>query len=268
MTAFLSWRRVYRVKGRRSEAPTEPVSNRTMQKDRAILHAMMALAEQMEYVPANVAAHTEAPKADTRTPVILSQEEYDRLVAECAASPMLALYVTLLGESGIRCESEALWLRWEDVDLDGRFLQVVSGRGGHRVKSGRSRFVPMTPRLLDAFRAHFARFRFAGSPWVFHHITTQRHAVEGSRIGTMRSALRAAAKRAKIVAEFHPHDLRHRRVTTWIAEGRSAVLIKEAMGHSDLRVTMGYTHLAKEHLRALVETPALRPGSIPEVHAR
>jgi integrase len=30
------------------------------------------------------------------------------------------------------------------------------------------------------------------------------------------------------------------------------VLVKEALGHADLRTTMGYTHLAKEHLRALV----------------
>ncbi len=29
--------------------------------------------------------------------------------------------------------------------------------------------------------------------------------------------------------------------------------VKEAMGHADLATTMGYTHLAKEHLRALVE---------------
>lgn len=32
------------------------------------------------------------------------------------------------------------------------------------------------------------------------------------------------------------------------------------MGHSDLRTTMGYTHLVKEHLRALVEAPAQGKG--------
>ncbi len=29
--------------------------------------------------------------------------------------------------------------------------------------------------------------------------------------------------------------------------------VKEPMGHADLATTMGYTHLAKEHLRPLVE---------------
>ena len=27
--------------------------------------------------------------------------------------------------------------------------------------------------------------------------------------------------------------------------------VKEAMGHADLRTTMGYTHRAREHLRSL-----------------
>lgn len=69
----------------------------------------------------------------------------------------------------------------------------------------------------------------------------------------MRHAFTAAPLRAMLPEGLHQHDLRHRRVTTWIAEGRDVVLVKEAMGHADLRTTMGYTHLAKEHLLALVE---------------
>ena len=49
------------------------------------------------------------------------------------------------------------------------------------------------------------------------------------------------------------HDLRHRRVTTCLGEGKSAVLVKEAVGHADLGTTMEYTHLAREHVRGLVE---------------
>ncbi len=48
---------------------------------------------------------------------------------------------------------------------------------------------------------------------------------------------------------------RHRRVTTWLAEGKNPVHVKEALGHADLATTMGYTHLAKEHLRGLVDEP-------------
>jgi hypothetical protein len=36
-------------------------------------------------------------------------------------------------------------------------------------------------------------------------------------------------------------------------------LVTEAVGHSDLRTTMSYTHSAREHLRGLIDAPA-RPA--------
>lgn len=41
---------------------------------------------------------------------------------------MLKIYVLLLGETDGRCDSEVLWLRWEDLD-DG-FIEIVSGWEG------------------------------------------------------------------------------------------------------------------------------------------
>ena len=171
---------------------------------------------------------------------------------------VLKLYVLALGETGARCDSEILWTRWDDVDLEEGFLQIVSGRNGHRTKSGKTRWVPMTPRLRQALRNHFARYRFAqydgqSSPRIFHHTQTQRHHQAGERIGSLYHGFKLAAKRAKLSPDFVQHDLRHRRVTTWLAEEKSAVLVKEAVGHADLRTTMAYTHLAREHLRSLVE---------------
>jgi integrase len=259
IAAFLSWRRVNRLNGK------DPVSNRTLQRDRAVLHRIFDLAERMEFREGNPVARVAAPKADPREPVILNMADYEKLVKACDGRPMLELYVITMGEAGLRCESEALQLRWADVDLDGGFLWVSSARErNHRTKSGKGRSVPMTPRLLAAMRAHFALYRFGGSEFVFHHLTSRWSYKAGARIKSLRHAFVNAAKRAKLPAELHQHDLRHRRVTTWLAEGRDVVLVKDAMGHADLKTTMGYTHLAKEHLRALVE-PLERPRLEPKM---
>lgn len=61
-------------------------------------------------------------------------------------------------------------------------------------------------------------------------------------------------ERAGLPSDLNQHDLQ--RVTKWLAEGKPAVAVKEAMGHADLRTRMGYTHLAREHLRVLVDEPA------------
>jgi len=247
---FLNWRRTH-SRGR------AVASNRTLQKDRATLHAVFAFAEEVELREGNPVGRVSVPKADPRDPVILSDEQYELLLAACGDRSMLSLYVLLLGETGARCESEALRLKWDDIDFEGGFLKIATGRDGHRTKSGKGRWVPMTPRLKQAVRDHFARFRFAtygGSPtpWVFHHERSRRNAAAGERIRSLRSSFKAAACRASAPADLHQHDLRHRRVTKWLAEGRNPVLVREAVGHSDLRTTMAYSHLVREHLSSLV----------------
>jgi len=100
----------------------------------------------------------------------------------------------------------------------------------------------MRGRLAAALREHFAQYRFnsAESPWLFFHGFTGRRFKAGTRIASPREGFNAAARRAKLPAEFRQHDLRHRRVTTWLAAGESPVKVKEALGHSDLKTTMGY----------------------------
>jgi site-specific recombinase XerD len=115
----------------------------------------------------------------------------------------------------------------------------------------------MTARLTEAIKDHFASYRLVTydgerSPWLFHHELTRRNHKAGERVTSMRHSFAAAAERAGLLDSFRQHDLRHRRVTSWLAEGQSAALVQEAMGHSDLRTTLGYSHLARTHLKALV----------------
>ncbi|MGQ0646149.1 MAG: tyrosine-type recombinase/integrase [Gemmatimonadaceae bacterium] len=255
---YLAWRRQHPKRG------TEPLSERTLEKDRAVLHRVFRLAEDLEWREGNPVAATEKPRPMTREPVILSPKEYDAFLGKCGTDERLRLYLLVLGEAGLRCESEALWLRWEDVDLGAGVLTVRSGRNGHRTKNAKSRKVPMTPRLTTAMRSHFARYRFAlyhgePSPWIFHHTVSRRHAIAGARIGRLDASVRAAAKRAKLAPEWHQHDLRHRRATTWIAAGKPVEAVRKAMGHSSLTVTQRYVHLVDEHLDLLEPKRANKP---------
>lgn len=120
----------------------------------------------------------------------------------------------------------------------------------------------MTKRLREAMRAHMARFRFAryGEPpnptaWVFHHDRRRRQAKAGARIRGLRRCFSSAVKRAELPIDLHQHDLRHRRVTTWLAEGQPAHIVQKAMGHADLRTTMDYEHLVDADLLQLLEPP-------------
>ena len=272
--AFLSWRRTHRADG---TPATTPLSTRSRSKDRSVLHQLFAFADLLELCEGNPVRRVPKLKGDERQSVLLTNEQCEALLAGCN-DPMVHLYLLLLNETGVRCESEALWLRWEDVNLDSGFITIVSGRDDHRTKSGKTRYVPMTVRLKQALKEHFAVHRFAaGSPWVFHHTRTRRHYKAGQRVLSFRRAVRGAVRRANVALQrdgldpiptapwvgWTMHDLRHRRVTVWLADGKSPVHVQHAMGHSTLATTMGYYRHLPEHLRALVEesgasTPAMQ----------
>ena len=86
-----------------------------------------------------------------------------------------------------------------------------------------------------------------------HHELNRRHAKAGSRLGSLRRAFAGAVERAELPEDLNQHDLSHRRVTTWLAEGKPAHIVQKAMGHSGLRTTLLYAHLVDEDLLQLVE---------------
>lgn len=269
---FLLWRRHHHPDGekrtrledgKRVSAPLSPVS---LARERAILHNVFDFGSTLEVVTSNPVPKTKRPEGDEREPYILSTGQYEKLLDECKDRPMLKLFVLVLGETGVRCESEALWLRWEDVDFERGLLTVESVRKGRRTKSGKSRRVPITDRLRGALRDHMAAYRLKTyngerSTWLFHHEIKKRHAKAGARITSLRRAFASAAKRAGIPTGehgFRQHDLRHTRCTTWLQDGQPMQLVQRAMGHSTVRVTEGYMHLVDEDLLALVSAPRER----------
>jgi integrase len=259
---YIEWRRDRRIDGnakRRKRAPApepKPLAARTLAKDRAVLSAAFTFAEQHGYRLGNPVRLTKAPKGDKRPNVILSDGQYQRLIDACD-SDVLRSYVVTLGETGMRADSEALWLQWDDINFEIGQIEVVSGRGGHRTKNGESRWIPMTDRIKAEMREHFARFRFSGSPWVFFHRISHGTRRKGERIGNLFHGFKGAASRAGLPGQLRQHDLRHRRVTTWLQQGESPTDVQRWMGHSTIEVTMAYFHYVPTHLRGL-EAPQER----------
>lgn len=81
----------------------------------------------------------------------------------------------------------------------------------------------------------------------------------------MKRAVAGAAERAKLPDGFRKHDLRHRRVTTWLSEGHRPVEVQKAMGHSDLQTTIGYYTFVRSDLKSLVEPSEAEKREVAEV---
>jgi integrase len=86
--------------------------------------------------------------------------------------------------------------------------------------------------------------------------TADRRVFPGFTADAAKNAMNRACKAAGI-AHFHPHDLRHRRITIWHHEGVPARALAERAGHSRASMSLDvYSHtlppgeVAREELLA------------------
>lgn len=249
---FLSWRRVHGPDG--SKRP-EPLSGWALKRALGVLSTLFEEAMEREWVPSNPARRVSVD-TEEHEPVILTEEEYEKLLTAAEARPMLRTFILLAGEAGLR-RSESFDVRWADVDLGSGFLEVVHGRDGRTTKGKRSRAVPMTSRLRSELRQHAATFRlqmYEGrrSPYVIHHVRRRGRGKLGGPMKQMTRGLATAAEAAGLPSEWRYHDLRHRRCTLWLAEGFSPEKVRRAMGHADLSTTLKYSHLVRRDLEEMV----------------
>jgi len=245
--AYLTWRRLRDTHGEKLNAP---LSERSREKEWAILHKLFGIARRLGWREGpNPVDFVDKPEPEGREPILLEYGQTEKLLAECRKSknPMMYLYVLTLLETGVRCNSECLWIKWDDVDLDrGRIFIRSSYR--HATKSGKSRYVSMPPRLREAMREHFREHRFLAyegqrSEWVFHHLVDNRTAKAGQRIKSMYRGFKQAAKRAELDPDLRQHDLRHLWVTLSLADGVPLANVKDAAGHADYATTDRYAKM-------------------------
>jgi integrase len=128
-------------------------------------------------------------------------------------------------------------LRWRDVDLVENVLRVVDSKTEDGIRS-----IAIPPSLAEALWQHRRATAYQGDDeLVFCHPD------RGSeyRAEPFAEQFRAALKSAGIVDHMRPfHDLRHTAITNDAAAGSSPIAVMTKAGHTDMRTTKKYLHLA------------------------
>jgi integrase len=144
--------------------------------------------------------------------------------------------------TGLR-RGELFSLRWADVNLGGKMLTVVAASA----KSGHTRRVPLNTEALAVLTAWRDRHRdsvglvFAGAG--------------GERLNNINRSWRGVVKGAKLT-DFKFHDLRHTFASKLVQAGVDLNTVRELLGHSEIAMTLRYSHLAPDNLRLAVEKVA------------
>jgi integrase len=242
--------------GRQREAGVSPARLQAMH---SVLRAALEHAMREDLVLRNVARLVRVPTPSRRTFVAWTVKDTLAFLAACRADALAPAFVLLIA-LGLR-RGEVLGLRWTDVDLDGRSLQVRQQlqRSEGRlqlvaVKTQRSnRALPLPDlcvRALRKRRSEQATDRMAaGASWQDTGLVfTTHHGTPVEPRNLARSFHRISEGAG--VPRIRVHDLRHMCSSFLAAEGVPARTIMEILGHSQIAVTMNvYTHVTSEEQR-------------------
>lgn len=200
--------------------------------------------------------------------------QLDREATEARSHIGRRALIAVLVFGGLRI-SEALALRWQDVDLAGGRLLVIGTK-----TDAADRDVPMLPALRDELLSHKAGAAGARPDALVFSTPTGGPL---DRNNTRRRVLRASVERANLAlvkAKHVPipladgkgqsltqHGLRHTYITLRLALGDDLARVARDAGHADVSVTYRvYLHVmdlddaARLALRAIVEGEPLPDG--------
>jgi integrase/recombinase XerD len=170
------------------------------------------------------------PRAKRRTPGILSGSEVALVLAAIDSTTCRAVATVCYG-AGLRVD-EARRLEVKDVLSDRGLLHVRAGKGGHE------RFAMLSPRLLTTLREYWRAVR-PTPPLLFPSSLGPRPI----HPETVRTALREAARAAKVKKRVTPHVLRHSFATHLLEMGVEMRIIQQLLGHASMRSTAVYAQV-------------------------
>jgi integrase len=144
--------------------------------------------------------------------------------------------VRLVYRHGLRA-SEAVGMRWSQVDLDAGTLHVARLEGSidstHSLDRGELRDLRKLRREVTGL-------------YVFE---TERGGPLS--VDALQYIVREAGRAAKLDVEVHPHMLRHAAGYSLANEGTDTRLIQVFLGHADIRHTTQYTAISPRRLAAV-----------------
>jgi site-specific recombinase XerD len=139
----------------------------------------------------------------------------------------------LIYDTGLRID-ELTNLLISDVDLDRGQVHV------RQPKNKKDRYITMSPHAIRGVKKHLALN--GPKDYLFESLVRKGMPISKTKI---RELLKQAVEKAGIIKKICVHTLRHTYATHQLEAGQNILVLKESLGHADIRTTLMYLHIAQ-----------------------
>ena len=179
------------------------------------------------------------PKAEKKLPIVLSQEEVQRMFDVCE-NLKHKLILSLLYSCGLRV-SELINLKWSNFDRSRMIINIIAGKGQ------KDRQVMLSEQLIPLLEKYWRQYK------------TKEYVLAGqfSNQYSSRSVgevMKQLATKAKINKRVYTHLMRHNCFTHLVEAGCDINIIQKLAGHNSVKTTMMYCHIS-DNLISKINSP-------------
>ena len=172
---------------------------------------------------------------------VFSDRQLENLIS-AINNNMVRHFVLFGAYTGCRL-SEILNVEWADIDFKDKTI-IIKNKDNFKTKTGKIRRLPISEKLYVIL----SKMYYEGKEgYVFLNELNLPFTKDA-----ITKRFKIYLSKANLPSFFHFHCLRHTFITNLIKKGVSIYLVKELAGHSDIKTTIGYTHIVTEDLRQAV----------------
>ncbi len=183
--------------------------------------------------------HLYPKRKEHQLPKFLTKEEVKKILDITENIKHKAILTTIYS-CGLRL-SEVLELKISDIKTRENVLLV------RRAKGKKDRVVMLSPLLLELLRTYYKTYK--PQNYLFEGQDGERYSER-----SVQQILKNAINKASIISPASVHTLRHSYATHLLENGTDIRIIKELLGHNNIKTTEIYTHIT-DVSRAKIKSP-------------
>jgi site-specific recombinase XerD len=171
----------------------------------------------------------EYPKSPKHLPIVLSQDEIQRMFNACTNLKHKVI-LTLLYSCGLRV-SELINLKWAHIDRSRMIINIIEGKG----KKDRQVALPET--IIPLLTKYY--YAYKSEVYVLNGQSEPKYSAT-----SVRQVMKQLAEKARINKRVYTHLIRHCCFTHMVEQGTDINLIQRVAGHKNVKTTMMYCHIS------------------------